>query len=239
MLYLIGLGLWDEKDISVKALEIAKKCAVYVEFYTSQWHGSIEKLEKMIGKKVQVLQREDLEDHLQAILNTAKQAEVAVFVSGDPLAATTHVDLLIEAKKQKIPVRVIHAASIFSAVAETGLQLYKFGRSATVAFTKQLAVVQDAIESNMEAGLHTMLLLDIDPVKGPMPTGEAVKILLEASIIREHEKLIAAGALGSEHSEIAYDTALVLSTKKIATPAVLIIPGRLHFREKEALELLQ
>jgi len=239
MLYLIGLGLWDENDISVKALEIAKKCAVYVELYTSQWHGSIEKLEKMIGKKVQVLQRQDLEEKAQTILNTAKQTDVAVFVSGDPLAATTHVDLLIEAKKQKIPLRVIHGASIFSAVAETGLQLYKFGRSATVPLTKQLAAVQDAIESNMESGLHTMLLLDIDPVNGPMRTGEAIKMLLEAGIIREHEKLIAAGALGSEHSEIAYDTAAALTTKRIATPAVLIIPGRLHFREKEALELLQ
>lgn len=36
MLYLIGLGLSDETDITVKGLETVKKCArVYLEAYTS------------------------------------------------------------------------------------------------------------------------------------------------------------------------------------------------------------
>jgi diphthamide biosynthesis methyltransferase len=36
MLYLIGLGLSDETDITVKGLEIVKKCSrVYLEAYTS------------------------------------------------------------------------------------------------------------------------------------------------------------------------------------------------------------
>ena len=36
MLYLIGLGLADEKDISVKGLEIVKKASrVYLEAYTA------------------------------------------------------------------------------------------------------------------------------------------------------------------------------------------------------------
>jgi diphthine synthase len=239
MLYLLGLGLWDENDISVKEMEIAKQCAVYIELYTSQWHGSVEKLERMIGKKVQMLQRQDLEERLQALLNTAKQTDVAIFFPGDPLAATTHVDLFIEAKKQGIDVCVIHNASIFSAVAETCLQLYKFGRTATVPYTKQLTAVRDAIAANKENGLHTMLLLDIDLVAGAMPACAAVKLLLDAKIIGQREKLIAADALGSENSQIVYDTASALSTKTVATPAVLIVPGKLHFREKEALELLQ
>ncbi|MBU5558049.1 MAG: diphthine synthase [Candidatus Aenigmatarchaeota archaeon] len=238
MLYLLGLGLWDETDVSVRALDIAKKCAVYAELYTSQWHGSLEKLQKMIGKPIKLLSRSDLEENLQALLNTAKQTDVAIFFSGDPLAATTHVDLLIEAKKQKIPVYVVHNASIFSAIAETGLQLYKFGRAATIPYTKQLAAVRDAIETNKAAGLHTLLLLDIDPVAGPMFAGAAIKLLLEAKIIKEREKIVVAAALGSEKSQIVYDTAAALSTKQFLTPAVVIIPGKLHFREKDALELL-
>lgn len=36
MLYLIGLGLSDETDVTVKGLEIVKKCSrVYLEAYTS------------------------------------------------------------------------------------------------------------------------------------------------------------------------------------------------------------
>ena len=36
MLYLVGLGLADEKDITVKGLEAVKKCErVYLEAYTS------------------------------------------------------------------------------------------------------------------------------------------------------------------------------------------------------------
>lgn len=36
MLYLVGLGLGDEKDISIKGLEIIRRCqTVYLEIYTS------------------------------------------------------------------------------------------------------------------------------------------------------------------------------------------------------------
>lgn len=36
MFYLIGLGLGDPTDITVKGLEIVKRCArVYLEMYTS------------------------------------------------------------------------------------------------------------------------------------------------------------------------------------------------------------
>jgi diphthine synthase len=36
VLYLVGLGLGDEKDITVKGLETVRKCSkVYLEHYTS------------------------------------------------------------------------------------------------------------------------------------------------------------------------------------------------------------
>lgn len=36
MLYIIGLGLYDERDITVRGLEAVKKCTrVYLEAYTS------------------------------------------------------------------------------------------------------------------------------------------------------------------------------------------------------------
>ena len=56
MLYLISLGLCDEKDMSLKALETAKKCeALYIELYTTKLETTVEKLSKLIGKKIVLL----------------------------------------------------------------------------------------------------------------------------------------------------------------------------------------
>ena len=51
MLTLIGLGLYDEKDLTLRGIEQAKKAdKAYIELYTSKWHGNIKNLEKLIGK---------------------------------------------------------------------------------------------------------------------------------------------------------------------------------------------
>ena len=48
-LYFIGLGLNNEKDITLKGLEAVKKCdSVYLENYTSVLQCSKEKLEKLL-----------------------------------------------------------------------------------------------------------------------------------------------------------------------------------------------
>ena len=65
---------------------------------------------------------------------------------------------------------------------------------------------------------------------------EAIKMLLDAEIIKNTDKLIAAAKLGSEKPEIKYDE--VQNLKDFPTPAMLIIPGKLHFQEKEFLEML-
>ncbi len=45
-LYLIGLGLADHKDISIKGLEIVKKSKkIYLESYTSVLGVNVEELE--------------------------------------------------------------------------------------------------------------------------------------------------------------------------------------------------
>ncbi len=235
MFYLIGLGLGSEKSLTLEGLEAAKKCECCFESYTSKY-DSLEALEKLVGKKITALKRGDVEEGSQKILDSAKNKDVALFVIGDPLAATTHAELVIEAKKQKIPVRVLHNASIFSAIGEAGLQLYKFGRAATVPFTKQTESVKDAVEGNRKLGLHTLLLLDLDAEsKNFMEVRDALQMLLEKKIISENEKLLAAHI--SESSQIFYGYPAALMKKKIDAPSALVIPGKLHFMEKEFLEL--
>lgn len=237
MLYLIGLGLSD--DVSQRAIEIAKRCDCYAELYTNKWLGSFEQLQRAVGKEIKILKRADLEENLDRLLLSVKNRDVVLFVPGDPLAATTHIDIVIEAKKKEIPVKMIHNASIFSAIGETGLQLYKFGRTATVPFNKQLAAVKDSIKMNKKAGLHTLLLLDLDAEFGLyMGVTDALKILIEAKIIKEKDELVAGGALGTDAAQIAYGKAKDLMSRQIPTPSVLILPGKLHFKEKEYMEML-
>jgi len=237
MLYLIGLGLGDEKDISLRAVEMAKTCDCYAELYTNKWFGSIEGLGHILGKTVKLLKRQDLEDKLDVFLKEAKNHDVALFVPGDPLAATTHTAVILEARKKKIAVKIIHNASIFSAIAETGLHLYKFGRTSTIPFSGKLESAKESLTTNRKRGLHTLFLLDMDAeVKLYMTAADALKILIKSKMLKPMDTAIAAAGLGTENSQIAWGTAKELLLKDIGTPAVLIVPGKLHFHEKEFLE---
>lgn len=239
MLYLIGLGLNDEKDLSIKALDIAKNCDCFAETYTSIWQGSLENLEKLVGKSIRVLKRKDLEERSELLIEKAKKDDVAVFVPGDPLTATTHIDLVYQAKQRKIPVKIIHNASIFSAVGETGLQIYKFGKTATIPMSGKLENVKKTVKGNKKLGLHTLLLLDIDrEVNINLTVADALKMLLKAKLVKEFDNLVVFSRAGGE-SEIIYNTVRNLIAKPISLPAVLIIPGKMHFSEKDFLELFQ
>lgn len=238
MLYLIGLGLNDEKDLSVKGVEIARKCICYAELYTNKWHGSMENLEDMLNKKVKVLKRTDLEDNLEDFVDEARDNDIALFVPGDPLVATTHSNIIIEARKRKVPVKIIHNASIYSAIGESGLQIYKFGRTATIPLSGSLENVKKTVSVNRKRGLHTLLLLDLDTeVNIFMKVKDALNILLKKKIIKEMDRLIAFSRAGGD-SELFYDSVKSLLWTDIKEPAVIIIPGRLHFAEKEFLEML-
>ena len=130
MFYLIGLGL-NEKSISLEALEALKKCKkIYLENYTIEFPYSKKKLEKIIGKKIDELKREEVES--EKFLDEAKKKNIALLVYGSPLAATTHISLLIKCEEDKIKYKMFHNASIMGAIAETGLQLYKFGKTTSM-----------------------------------------------------------------------------------------------------------
>ena len=239
MLYLIGLGLNDEKDLTLKAVEIAKKCDCYCELYTSIWNGSLENLKNLIGTDIKPLKRKNLEEEQEIFLEKTKENDIALFVPGDPLIATTHIDLVFEAKRRKIPVKIIHNASIFSAIGETGLQIYKFGKTATIPLNGRMENVKNTLKNNKRLSLHTLLLLDIDRETNiNMTVPEAIKLLLKSKIMKDYDKLVVFSKAGGE-SEIIYNIAKEFLNKKIDLPAVLLIPGKLHFKEKDFLELFE
>jgi len=161
MLQLIGLGL-DDKEITLKAKAALQKAdKIYSEFYTNTETVSIENLENEIDQEIEVLNREQVERE-DKILKSAKERDTAFLVSGDPLTATTHYDIKHRAEKQGIKVEVIHAPSIFTSVAETGLSVYKFGRTVTLPKNSSPNSVTNYIQQNDSIGLHTLILLDIN-----------------------------------------------------------------------------
>ncbi|KAL9100707.1 MAG: hypothetical protein Q9163_003952 [Psora crenata] len=165
MLHLVGLGLADETDVTIKGLEIIKKAEkVYLEAYTSILLVDTAKLETYYGRPVIVADREMVESSSDEILETAEKSDVVFLVVGDPFGATTHTDLVLRARALEIPVRIVHNASIMSAIGVTGLQLYNFGQAVSMVFftdTWKPSSYYDRIKENQQIGLHTLVLLDI------------------------------------------------------------------------------
>ncbi len=247
MLYLISLGLSDEKDMSLKALETAKKCdSVYVEFYTTKMETSAERISKLIGKGVKELDRSGMEENSNKLVEEAKTKDVAIFVGGDALSATTHLSLILDAKKSGVPFKIIHGSSILTAVAETGLQIYKFGATTTLVYPEKNyrpTSCYDTAQKNREIGLHTLILLDVKPPRY-MSVKEALTLLLEIenekkkNLISEDAYFVVASNLGSEKQKIKYGKAKDLIKEEFGQPAAIILPGELHFLEKDFLETI-
>ncbi len=241
MLTLVGLGLWDEKDLSLNGMEAAAKAdRVYAEFYTADWGGSVKRLEKLVGKKITVLKRSGMEEESQAIMKEARSKDVVVLVPGDPLVATTHIHLILEARKRSIPTKIVHSSSVYAAISECGLGIYGFGRTSTVVKPQEgyePGSFYDAIEANKSMGLHTLVLLDIG-----MGLKEGLEILTrieskeKKGLFTKDTEIIAASRLGSGKQEIVFGKAKDVKKKNLPQPAVIIIPGNLHFLEKEFLK---
>ncbi|MFH1073108.1 MAG: diphthine synthase [Nanoarchaeota archaeon] len=247
-LYLIGIGLNDEQDITLKGLDAVKKCdVVYLEKYTSTLSCPIEKLEKLYGKKITCANREMVEKNADVILEQAKKKNVAFLVIGDVFGATTHTDLFLRARTQGITVQVIHNASILTAVSVCGLELYKFGKTTSIPYPQKNfspTSYYDIIVENQKNGAHTLLLLDIKAEQGRLMTiAEGLTILLDAEklkkkhVLTDKTRLLGLARVGGE-SVLRYGTAAELAQEDFGPPPhCLIIPGKLHFIEEEALDV--
>lgn len=171
VLYMIGLGLSDEKDITVKGLEAVKRSKkVFLEKYTAVLMCDKDKLEQLFEREVIEADREFVESGCEEMIELAQgDNEVSFLVVGDPFCATTHSDLYLRCIKSGVRVEVIHNASIVSAMGCCGLQVYKFGEIVSIPFfteTWRPYSFYQKIEWNAKHGLHTLCLLDIK-VKEP------------------------------------------------------------------------
>jgi len=251
MLYLVGLGLYDEKDISLNGLEAIKSAdVVYAEFYTARlFGGDLKSLESLAGVTINILRREEVEEDNLPI-KQAENKDVAFLTAGDPLMATTHSDILMEARKKGIKTRVIHASSILSAAPGiAGLQAYKFGKVTTIPRPEENYFPHSpyqVIGENKKMGLHTLVLLDIQAHRDYyMTANEGLEYLLrvekerkEGLILKDTLAVVIARA-GSPEPLVRADRLDILTGEDFGGPLhCIMIPGDLHFLEAEGLVVL-
>jgi diphthine synthase len=246
-LIFVGLGLHDEKGITLRGLEEARAAeVVFAEFYTSALLGTnLERLASLLGKEIRQLTREQVEAG-EDVLRAAATRRVAFLVAGDPMVATTHVDLRLRAAARGIPTRVIHGVSILVAAAGIlGLQAYKFGRTTTVPFSApgfRPTSPLDPILENRRAGLHTLVLLDLREDRTFLDAKEALASLLAMAQAKgteafgPHTLVCVLSQVGSPNPRVICGTVAEVQTRDLGPPLhCLVVPGTLHFKEKEAL----
>ena len=247
-LVFIGLGLNDERGITVKGLEETKSAdTVFMETYTSRMPDfSLQRFEAVCGKKVQVVTRQTLEDENGTlILQAAKVGKAVFLVPGDPFIATTHVTLRIDAQKQGIKTRIVHGTSIMSAIISlSGLHNYKFGKTVTVPFPENFSETPyNVIAQNKKIGLHTLCLLDLKAIENQYLTiNQAITLLREVEqkkkngIITPDTVAIGIARAGSDNPNLKADFIRELANFDFGEPPYsLIIPGELHFMEVDSL----
>jgi len=232
MLFIIGLGL-NENGISREGMQILEKCKkIYLEGYTVDFPYKFDDL-NLGKKKIIKLGRSEVES--DRLLKEAKSTSVALLVYGSPLFATTHISLILDAEKEGVKTKIIYSASIFDAIAETGLQLYKFGKTTSMPIwtEKYKPDFLQYVKENKNINAHSLILIDIG-----LKFENALK-QLEENAEKEgvkFEKILICSSLGTDKARIYYSDFENLRKKNAKAPFCFIIPGELHFLEKEAVE---
>ncbi len=251
-LVFVGLGLHDDLGISLRGLrEVRSADAVFLEHYTSLLPGfSLERLERESGRRVEMVSRRELEDNGgRVVFGVAESRKAVLLVPGDPFMATTHIALRIEAEKHGIRTRIVHGASVLSAVIGlSGLHCYKFGKTVTIPFPSDTPsdTPYSVISQNLRAGLHTLCLLDINVEEVRfLSIHDALKELMRVeskrkeTIVTDGTLVVGVARAGSEEPTVRAGYAGTMLRYDFGKPPYsLIFPGELHFMEVEALTTL-
>ena len=270
MLHLIGIG-YKKEHINYEMLNIIKNSDIIIlEYYTSFYQTSFEDLEKYFGKKITIADRNLIESEIEEkIMLPAKSSEVVLLVIGDPLIATTHIDLLLRARQLEVKTKIYNNVSIANFITRTGLQFYKFGKITSIPFFNEKFMPRTPFLihiDNYKMGAHSLFLLDLNPSNDIAYKGDekylsaesALNFLLnipkimldneeieekETLIIDENVKAVVCSRLGFDNEKIIYGSIADLikydQDYKLTEPLCIIIPGDLHSIEQEYLNLFK
>ncbi|MXV62048.1 diphthine synthase [Natronorubrum sp. JWXQ-INN-674] len=256
MLTFIGLGLYDERSITVEGRETLRNAdRAYAEFYTSTLIGTtVDDLEDTHDIDIEVRDRAGVEQHPEDILTAAESEDVAFLTAGDTMISTTHVDLRLRAHERGIETRVIHGVTAQTATsALTGLQNYRFGKATTLPFPYAHgadglpASVTETIDANREDGLHTVVYLDIkvdnEAATNRLETDETLEEYMTADtgaelLAEEYPDLVGVVVARAGSPDPLVEAAPMgdLAERKFGDPLhLLVVPGDCHLLEADAL----
>lgn len=234
-LVLAGAGMDFEFTMSA-AVELKKCEKVYLETYTCPFsEEKIKRAEKKLGVSFIRIGRDKVESDF--LLKEAKKETAALVSGGDPLTATTHIILVMEAKKRGIEVKIFHNSSVYtSAPGKAGLQIYRFGKTASLVNPRpnyRPTSPLEIIRENRKHNLHSLVLLDTEPE--PMEAKTALEML------ESFKNAVVLSRIGHENEKITYGTIEKLKKKDLGgAPFAIIIPAKkLHPLEEEYLEMLK
>jgi len=244
----VGLGLGDERGLSVRGREIlSASSVVFAEEYTAVAPaGTLDRLEALLGKRVRRLDRPLLESERPILDALADHPRVALVVVGDPFAATTHVALRLAAERAGHTWSYCPNASILTAAAGfLGLMHYRFGRTVSLPFPSAGFAPTSPLEqiaSNRERHLHTLLLLDLRPEEGRYLSATAALAVLrerdpDARVLADSDPLAVVARVGQENEGAWVAPFVRLRTLEFGPPmhAVVVLAPPLHFEEEAAL----
>jgi len=246
MLTFVGLGLYDERSITVagrEAIEAADR--VFAEFYTSHLVGAdVPDLESHHVTEIEVRDREGVERDPGPILDAAADGDAVFCTAGDPMISTTHVDLRLRAHERGIETRIVHGTTAQTAASSlTGLQNYRFGKATTLPFERAHGgdgvpdSVVETIEDNRDRGLHTLVYLDIKAADDEYMSADTAAALLAEDY--GDTLAVAVCRAGSPEPTVTADRFSALATGEFGPPLhLLVVPGDLHLLERDALAAL-
>jgi len=248
MLYLVGIGL-KPTHLTLEALGVLKSAdQVFLESYTSEYaSGFTDELRNLIGKDFKTFGRKEVEEQFDSALMSANKNNIALMIFGNALTATTHLQILLDAKEKGVKTKVIPGISVTNTIAETGLDEYKFGRIVTICYHSkdfEPDSFYKQIKQNQKVGLHTLCLLDIKKDTKPerlMNCKEAISVL-EKIAAKNDEKpkweYVALLGMSGEKQTVIVGREKIFASKEVERvfPQSLIIPGKMNDKEKEALE---
>ncbi len=246
MLTFIGLGLYDERSITVEGRDALRNAdRAYAEFYTSRLIGtSIDDLEAYHDTEIEVRDRAGVEQEPDDILAAAETEDVAFLTAGDTMISTTHVDLRLRAHDRGIETRVIHGVTAQTATSSlTGLQNYRFGKATTLPFPYAHgadglpASVTNTIDDNRADGLHTVVYLDIKADRADREEYMTADVGAEL-LAEEYPDLVGVvvARAGSPDPLVEAGTMTELADRSFGDPLhLLVIPGDCHLLEADAL----
>ena len=247
MLWFLGLGISGISELSSSTLDVIKNAEiVYLESFTSPISETEkEELKNISNGEFKIAKRWMVEDGNE-ILENATNKETVLISYGDPYIATTHLELKTRAIRDGILTKTIHSSSIVSSlIGEVGLHYYKVGKVLTIMNDpKSMITPYNIIFDNLVSKTHSVILLEYNEDKSFfLDPKEALSLLLDAEkthkrkVISKETFVIVASRIGKNNQKIISGFISNLIKEEFGeSPHSIIIPGRLHFTESDAIK---